>query len=1177
MFNIDLGIKEGNESLIQEQLNDPICGVIGDVYDSVVKLGRLYYDKRSINKKEYAEGFSDVTKMFAKASKDRFGIEIKIRSSNTFAIIPIFNPDKFDTSSFHLKRNRDLTHGIKQIKEFNKWIESNELILDKKEAKFLNLPHSYYVPLFISTRYSMDLKKEEFIAVILHEIGHVFTLLEMYSKTSATTSILITNLLRNKSAVETAKDLKISKKPTNDENALTLIVEHIKKDLARIGLGGKGTGETDPEIEADNFTVKFGYGADLSSALVKLNGVDMLTFTNAGMLITLTSIIGMAFRALLLSLILPGGLVLMAALALEIGLTINSISRLLLRNSSRNPIGDEHGSLKERIETIKTSMVEVLRKTNPDKNDTKLLLAQYDRIVNDLNNIEKSAHGKILIGLLSEYLIGNLNTEDELALKLNELENSKLYVQEARFSVGLESIKYQGKKDPVINELITFFAKLKDNSIVRNTATFMRLKVELEDITYKRFGISLFVLPAYGITGGWACIPFNVVRQKGISDWKTYYSKSALGIRSYIISIYNNRNIMEDFKNGNNFTLDLENAKIHGMDRNKHKNVLFIEFGRDMFGTTITGLDLTPEEMTAVYLHEIGHLFTYFESLKRTIVSNTLLLDSLRTFDGKGYDNVELKYRKEYDEDAEELLTIKGSVLGAMKQVIANGIQVLISMISVMDNSYGQYILTEKATKDIRLGNVKSWMTDSEVVADDFSTRMGMGKELVSGLDRLLTFNIHNKGLILLPLIMQFAVIISGMLIMSGDAKALGRLPYILLLNLKFIFLAYSLSMVYRVLAGRYFPYEKLPERFDSVSRSLIRVVRENDVDKKTKKEILNTIEEVKKIQKEVTDMGYGSLLLSMFIPNPNIGKEISLDGTIVDNLDKLINNDLFFNELRFSDITNGDEAMRDHDVVKEVENTVYYKEFGLWSTRLNELLGKGDINVLNSVLEQYGVKIENLNKKYLIKTPVPVKIADGYTGFSIFELDSEKDPRDKTVVTVTIDADKVIWLLKNPYIEVYKIDTVILDKDRKVIYVIEMEYLTNVNDDKKAVAIHNVYNKLGDVIKDYGELPIDEMVDKLTEYLKNDKKVKIPKEIYEQLALVNTILNEEKLTGKLRLDLHDGNFGLNPDGEIVIFDPIVNDINLGLKVSNYIDIKKYDKYLTNVKPGIENLDLDLN
>jgi len=1158
MFKIDLGIKEGVESMIGTQANDSFIKVIESTYDRLEKLHSLYYEKKTINKKELDFSFLQIEKEFKDKSYERFGINILLRNSNTFAVIPIFNPDQISLTTFKSTRGKDVRHGIKQIKDFNRWLDSNILILDKKDAKFLNLPDDYYVPLFISLRMVRDLTKSEFVAIILHEIGHVFTLLELYSRSAVTTSILLSNFLRNKPLTETTSELGISKNPSSETNGLSMIYEKVKKDLMSIPLGGHGTGETNPEIEADNFTVKFGYGEELSRALVKLNKVNQLSFSNASAVIVLMSILGMAVRALLLSLLLPGGIVIMAAIALEIALTINSISKLLYMHNKRNPINDEHGSLKQRVEHIKTSMVEVLRLTDMNKKDKKLLLAQYEQVEKDLEDIDNSAHGKVLIGLMSEYLVGNLNTEDELASKLNELENTKLYIQEARFSVGLESINYMGKKDPVVNELISFFAKVKDNSIIRNVATFMSISEELEEITYKRFGLSIMALPAVGFGHGWACVPFNVIDQKGISDWRKYYSKSTFNIKGYLLYIHNNREILKDFKNGNNFVVDLEKAYIHGMKKDKHKSIVFIEYGRDMFGTTITGLDLTPEEMTAIYLHEIGHLFTYIESMKRLVVSNTQLLDSFVNRE-KSKEKHVIEYKSEYKKDAEEMLTLHGWSIGIFKQMLANGLLTITSAIRVFDPSFGMHLLTDVATKDNRIGSVKSFMTDSEIVADDFSTRMGMGKELVSGLDRLITFKIHNKAFIMLPLITYISLSIATMLAFSGRLSLFGK---VLMLNLKFIFLAYALSSIYRLIAGKYFPYEKLPERFDSVVRSLIKVLRESDLSKEEVKEILNTITEVKKTKKEIEDMGYGSLLLSMFNPNGNAGKDITLDARIVDNLDKLINNDMFYHKLMYNELANGNEAMSDHNLIEEPANTIYYKEFDLWSKRVTELLNSKDLDKLNEKLLKYGVKIEDINHKYLLKTPVPVTIREGYTGFSIFEIDSDDEPSDKTVVTVTIDSDKVLWILRNPLINVYGIDVVLIGKYKKALYVVEMDYLESFKDDKKVDVIHKVYDELEEVLKEYGEIDINEVIDILKNKLKSSNEVKIPKEIFEQLDLIKDVLKDEHVKGRVRLDLHSGNWGVNNKGKIIMFDPIVNDISLGLRVDTLIDLNKYKKYL---------------
>jgi hypothetical protein len=404
MFNIDLGIQAGNESLIKEQLNDPICGEIGNIYDKVSKIAKLYYDKRSITKKDFDHEFNIITKEFSKLTYDRFGIHITLRNSNTFAIIPIFNPDQIDVGSFKSMRS-DIKHGMKQIKDFNKWLDNNSLILDKENAKFINLPIGYYVPLFISPKSLKIINKDEFTAIILHEIGHAFTLMEMYSKTTETTSILLTNFLRNKTVTETTKDLKITKKPKNEKDGLQLIFESVEKNIRTIALGGTNTGQTDSEWEADNFAAKFGYGEALTSVLIKMNAIDSLTFSNTGAIIILLSMARIALSALLISLIVPGGIAIMIAIGIEFTLTIKRLTELLTMHGTRNPINDEHGSMLQRIDNIKTSVIEVIRKSDISKKETKLLLKQYDNIIENMTKLENSAHGKVLIGLMSDYFL----------------------------------------------------------------------------------------------------------------------------------------------------------------------------------------------------------------------------------------------------------------------------------------------------------------------------------------------------------------------------------------------------------------------------------------------------------------------------------------------------------------------------------------------------------------------------------------------------------------------------------------------------------------------------------------------------------------------------------------------------------------------------------------------------
>ena len=1178
-MNINIGYKPGLESLITEQLNDPVCDYIQKLHGKLTKLNNLYTVKKSISKKELATEFKRISNEAMETFADRFGVKIAMVRSNTFAIIPLVNINNLDVGALRAT-GKSVKKAIAEVKRFNKWMETNSVIIDKHKAYVHNVPSHNEVQLFISLKDLDALTKEEFTSIILHEIGHLFTLLEMFNTTTATTSTLLNNFLRGRSIIESAEKLRVGNTndgaPIDEPSALISLSNGVTKKVRDLGLGSHNTGQVNSEYEADNFTTKFGYASPLSSALVKLNYVSDLSFTmTAGVVVFITTA-RILTSALILTLALPGGIAVSAALILNMGVLIHTFGKSVASHSGRNPINDEHGSLKDRLEHIRNSLVETIRHADIDNATLKDLVKQFESIENDLELLDKSAYGTLLASLLSEYLSGNLNTEDELAGKLNTLLNTKLYVQEAKFGLGMESINYQGKKDPVINKLITFFAKVQDNSIIKNMIDLGKINQELNDITFERFGLPIVTLPAKGISGGWACMPFNVVRQQGISDWRTYFNKSGIDptsiqvtIMKYILSVHNNRTIMEDLTKGLKLTVDLNKGRIDGFSQSKHTNIVFMEYGRDMFGTKIDAITLTPEESTAVFLHEVGHLFTYVESMSRLVTSNTLLLDSFKNRNDK-LGKLPIKYKEEYKEDADEMLTGFGYLVGSIKQYVAAAFLAIASTVRLVDKGIGESILTDLATKDNRLGGVQSFMTDSEVVADDFSTKMGMGKELVSALDKMITMGVRSRSLVMLPMLVMLSTSIILKIVIRRPKDAAGVFLFSLLFTIKYIVMVHVLSSIYRIVAGQYFPYEKLPERFDSVSRSLIKALREENLDKETVKEIVNSIEEVKRIKKEIDDSGYGSLLLSMFIPNRNLGKNITLDGRIVDSLDKLINNDMVYQSYRYAMLADGNEAMSDNVLPDVQEATVYYQEIKLWSERINKILGDNDLVNINETLKQYGIGLEKHGKEILLKSSKMLKLADGYTGFTVYETDSEDKPKNKTVVTITIDNDKVLWQLLNPYIKVYNVNGVSIGHG-KYVYVVELEYLTY-NADKMKIT-SEIYKAHGDAIMNIGDADIDEMLTELEDTL-SEKKIVLPTELTEQLDLIRVMYKSEEIKGKLRLDLHSGNWGLNSDGKLVIFDPFVNDTGLGLKVTNYIDLDKHRDKLVNVSVGVEHINI---
>ena len=1162
-----VNIKNGTESLIYNNINDKFRLVLADTYDKIKSLGLKYYDKRSITKNEFIKDFDKIVKDFEEETIKRFNIKVSLRNSNTFAVMPIFNNDTFGI--FKLSKNKDAVNAMRQLKTFSKYLESNVVTIDLKEVKIYNLPKDFYFPLFINVQTIVyDLDSDEFSGVVMHEIGHIFTLMELYTSSVKSTTSLLNSLLKNDDLNMTIEKLDItSNKELTDKEKSVMIYEHLTGSMKLIELASnRHYDNTDVEYNADNFAVKFGYGDSLVKVLNKLTKVRSTSYNMLFVIGVYKIFMSMLTSMLVLCFITNIFTLLSLTIFFVLLDLMYSIANLTI--NKRNPTGNIHGDLMTRAKRIKTSMISILRANNLSKDELKLMIKQLDSTNKELEILDKSIMDSIFGGLINKTLSVNLNLQDSLANTLDSLVNNNLYVSSAKFDAGLESVSYMGKKHPVVKKLNTVFKNITDKNLVTTVATIYAYLKDIETIVYEEFGIPTVVMPSstlVNIVGdaGWFSVPFNFIQESALSNNVTLMSQSRLTISNLFVTDVNSR-LLNALKK-KDIIIDKNKNKIFGLDRLKHKTIIGVELGRDDLFMTygLSPIALTPEEMTAVILHEIGHLFTYIDAMTKSVRTNIMLQEYF--LDATKVSKVsKITYDDRFKEVDKRFNTVKGTIYGNIISYLTFSILQIESIAGLALAGSPISIMLDRSANKNNLGNYVSYSTDSEVVADNFATMYGVGAELTSGLTRLQTLNIKSKFLIVLPLLYHsFVSTIRGMVFNWDFSKLNSGLPKLILLSFigsMTIWFSYFIS---RVILNDDFPYEKLPERFDSIKRSILKIVREEKLPKTEKKNILEALEIIDKNIKSVIDSGYASIILSMFIPSPNMGIILKPEKELMDILDKMINNDMYELALKFEV---GLEASK--HFLKDV--TVFYTEENINKTPvvyLDKLLTKSSVKLINKALSKYNISIEYKRYVISVKSNINYKIRSGISGFALVPV---YDNGIDKVISLTLETDKIAWHLANPHINVYNIDTVQLS-DIKYIYIEEMDNLpdltSKINHKTKKIdkVIAKIWEVLDEYYDNYGRTNNIGEIDILL-------KIKdLPKELNEQLLLLKNMIIENENTDYSGLDLHSGNVSYK-DGKYILLDPLYNPNRLGHKQSNYITV---DKSKLALKQGTESLTLN--
>ena len=160
-------------------------------------------------------------------------------------------------------------------------------------------------------------------------------------------------------------------------------------------------------------------------------------------------------------------------------------------------------------------------------------------------------------------------------------------------------------------------------------------------------------------------------------------------------------------------TVDIKNAKVTG---------IFSEIKAKMYlgKYFIHSPNFTPEELAAISLHEVGHLFTYFEFFSRTVYTNQVLAGLSRVLDGS-----EVQSKREI-------------ALVAAKKAL-NLDKVDLSQFKDINTQTTQVVLIDALVKETRTELGYNLFAESswEYLCDQFAARHGAGVHLATALSKI--------------------------------------------------------------------------------------------------------------------------------------------------------------------------------------------------------------------------------------------------------------------------------------------------------------------------------------------------------------------------------------------------------------------------------------------------------
>ena len=186
----------------------------------------------------------------------------------------------------------------------------------------------------------------------------------------------------------------------------------------------------------------------------------------------------------------------------------------------------------------------------------------------------------------------------------------------------------------------------------------------------------------------------------GDSDFKDYYTKDA-------------NKVIKKLEDNEKTFVDLKNGKVGGAF-SVVPSQIYMGFRQ------LKDMKLTAREVAAVFMHEVGHAFVAYELAFNTIQTNQILLalhKSLVANDQKLFE-YSLKL-------TEKKLGPNSGVYNELKEETDTAVVTTVVMAKIQEKRVSE------------LGTAAYDKTTYEALADNFATRMGLGRELVTSLEKI--------------------------------------------------------------------------------------------------------------------------------------------------------------------------------------------------------------------------------------------------------------------------------------------------------------------------------------------------------------------------------------------------------------------------------------------------------
>lgn len=321
-------------------------------------------------------------------------------------------------------------------------------------------------------------------------------------------------------------------------------------------------------------------------------------------------------------------------------------------------------------------------------------------------------------------------------------------------------------------------------------------------------------------------------------------------------------------------SIDLRKGKVSGIYSEIPMDIFFsVAFLKPTPKNTM----FTPEEVSAVLIHEMGHGVMYLRYLGGVVLSNIVIAEVCRLIQG----------------GAEPIIV--RDVLKVAEQKTGYRIKDLGTIDKNPDPLLVQQVVMAEMVERIRsdLGTKYYDARAFEFVADQFAARHGGAAHIVKALDRMyrdcgytpLEYN-GKFAHFMLSLVCSAKQIIG----VIGAGVTFGVAAAVIVGGLTVV-LGITLATLVTILGGGDI-YDDVPNRFKAMRRELIASSKDQNLSQQQRARLIDDIAEIDKVMENVTEMKFGPGFFNNFFAGVFTGKTAQMK--FMRTLEELANNRLF-------------------------------------------------------------------------------------------------------------------------------------------------------------------------------------------------------------------------------------------------------------------------------------------